>query len=280
MLKQAGFAQLTTVVLVLILVGLGYFLFENTLNRFNHSVPLPDPESFEQVDSVISRLKEELYLQGSEIIPGEAVWINDYANLSLLKGQQFNSLNPVNSGEIEGISYILDSFFDAQGFNKDEINTFSTLDDPDQLIAVRSFGYTQGSLKCLAALYPDSQPSGYFFCGDVNGKKDELQKQFLPVIYSSSSQYPLRKDEAAVVDVFNISDDFAMGSNNRYLRGIYEPSGTRWIAAKVDGDWKLVFEGQDLPACTLVDRYKVPKEFYSNCFEVNGSLRFEEEKNS
>ena len=48
--------------------------------------------------------------------------------------------------------------------------------------------------------------------------------------------------------------------------GFADDSGYGWIAAKVNGTWKIVTTGQDAPYCSVVNQYQVPKEIYGSCY--------------
>lgn len=265
------------VILILLFCIIGVVLLFGIRNKHLNFYSYSNQDSQKNVpySSILVPLKEELYLRTSPITNGQAVWITDYNNLNIVTGGEFAGANIINEGETIGLKYILDSFFEGQGFEKNEINTFSTLSDPNQAYQVDSFGYTKGDVKCLVNLFVNSKPSGIFFCGTINQEKEQLQNEFKNVLYGPDSQYPLQNNEAAVIDVTNINNNFASGTDNRYLNGVFEPSGANWIAAKVNGSWQLVFEGQDYPPCSLIDQYSIPQEFYKNCFDSStNSPRF------
>ena len=40
------------------------------------------------------------------------------------------------------------------------------------------------------------------------------------------------------------------------------------IVKLINGKWIEVFAGQDNPTCDVLDKYKVPKEIESDCFDT------------
>lgn len=275
--KQQHSKKPILIILILLLCIVGVVLFFGVRNKHFNFYSYSDQDTHKNAtySSILVPLREEIYLHTSPITNGQAVWITDYNNLNILTGSEFTGENIINENETIGLQYILDSFFESKGFEKNAINTFSTLNDPNQAFQVDSFGYTKGDTKCLVNLFVNSKPSGIFFCGTINKQKEQLQKEFMSVLYGPNSKYPLQNNEAAVIDVTNMNDNFARGTDNRYLNGVFEPSGANWIAAKVNGQWQLVFEGQDYPECSVIDEYSVPKEFYKNCFDSStNSPRF------
>lgn len=224
--------------------------------------------------TVLEGLKSELSIQTSSIKSDSAVWIQSPTELFILKGVSFTGEKELKEGENSILQEASKTYFYHKGFLENGANTFSTLES-DNPFQVQSQGFISGNMKCLLNVFMQSRPSGYFFCGIYDDEKNKLQKEFMPVVYSPQAKYPLQKNEAAVLNVSKINDQFATGSNNRYLNGIYEPSGTTWIAAKVGGVWKLVFDSQDYPTCEAVDEYDVPRDFYKNCYNAStDSFRF------
>ena len=238
----------------------------------NYIVLSSNPEDHE---SILTSLKDKLEIETSNIKPSTASWIENSNSLKILTGPEFTGLKKLETGENREIRETVNAYFGKKGFVKNPQNTFSTLDDNNQSFQVQSQGFTKGDLKCLVTVFLNSEPSSYYFCGVLDVKKNKLQDEFMPVLYGPSTQFPLQKNEAAVINVSKINNKYATGYNNRYMNGVYEPSGTTWIAAKVNGVWKLVFDSQDYPKCSAVDQYSVPREYYTNCYvPPSETLRF------
>jgi len=53
--------------------------------------------------------------------------------------------------------------------------------------------------------------------------------------------------------------------------GVENYSAPYILAVKIDGNWRVIFQGQDYPPCNIVDEYNFPKEWYKKCFYVDDS---------
>jgi len=64
------------------------------------------------------------------------------------------------------------------------------------------------------------------------------------------------------VTISKIIGNYATGGAG----AIKDGPGYGWIAAKINGVWKIVTTGQDAPDCKVVNQYQVPKEIYGTCY--------------
>jgi len=46
------------------------------------------------------------------------------------------------------------------------------------------------------------------------------------------------------------------------------PGGAMWLAAKDNGQWVIIFDGQDNPPCDVVDAYNVPPDWVAFCWDA------------
>ncbi len=238
------------VIAALVLIGV-------CLYAFIHKQPTTTQE-------ILMSLKNKLSFETTDIKQDKAEWIENYQKLLPLTGQSFNNGKGQfrNKDETEKLGPIIKSFFSSLGFSEDKINTINALEG-DYPVSILSYGYTKGDIKCLMILYPDSDPGAIYFCGELDNAREKLREEFTPLFYPT----PLPPDEAGVINVNKITSDYATGTDDRYKKGIYEPSGASWIATKVKGNWVIVFDGQDYPKCSAVDKYMVPIDIYKNCIE-------------
>lgn len=60
-----------------------------------------------------------------------------------------------------------------------------------------------------------------------------------------------------------------------YAKGMVSDAtgGGLWFGAKVNGEWKLVADGNGLSPCADFDKYAVPQAMYGNCLNADGSMR-------
>lgn len=61
-----------------------------------------------------------------------------------------------------------------------------------------------------------------------------------------------------------IKDKFARGTISQGF----------WIAVFRNGTWRAVVTGNDFPKCEDIDKNYIPTEFYQNCMEAGGELRY------
>jgi len=62
-------------------------------------------------------------------------------------------------------------------------------------------------------------------------------------------------------------DEFTTGN-----AGVRDSSGFWWIAKKIDGTWKIIFQGQENVSCSILKKNEVPLKFHPyNCFNDSGS---------
>ncbi len=202
-------------------------------------------------------------------------WVVSYQKLIPLTGKSFETSDSVDTSNFnpakilaseKALEPTFDAYFTSLGFSKEQIYTQVNKDNSSRSDAPLLYGYTKDNIKCLISLNATTDPTlGTYFCGMVDQKQQALDEQFFPLIFSSQNEVPLTSDEAGVVYVDNISGNYAKGSNDRYLKGIYEPSGGAWIAARVNGQWKIIYIGQENPLCTVMNQYSVPITMYGKC---------------
>ena len=51
-----------------------------------------------------------------------------------------------------------------------------------------------------------------------------------------------------------------------------EVGGGYWLAAKVDSQWIIVYDGQATPNCNQVNPYNFPTDMVPECLDANGNL--------
>ena len=109
-------------------------------------------------------------------------------------------------------------------------------------------------MKCLIKIDELSDPFGNFFCGKIDEDQRLLQEEF-------SSLFAGNKDQIVSYRVKKIDEVFAVGSAN------YIYTGFMWIAKNIDGEWQIISRGQDIPFCSDMEKYEVPKSIYETCYD-------------
>ncbi len=72
-------------------------------------------------------------------------------------------------------------------------------------------------------------------------------------------KYSDRDYDGFIVDINKGSDDYAMG----VISPAGDGPGGWWYAAKVDGAWMIIQDGNGDPACEVLEEYGVPAEWYT-----------------
>ena len=75
-------------------------------------------------------------------------------------------------------------------------------------------------------------------------------------------KYPDQNDTISV-EVTHVTADHARGSVS-FADGM---AGGNWLAAKTDGEWQIVYDGNGVIPCSLQTDYGFPEEMLSDCAE-------------
>jgi len=157
-----------------------------------------------------------------------------------------------------GLAPQIKQLFLQSGFSLNERNTSASYTDDAFYDYIEA--YETGDVKCTLISNPD--------CGSTNNNPlaETLSITCTDQYYASEYvQEPLLQslniDSDQTVDITKESGDFA-------LINVYDRRTGYYIIAKKDGNtWKKVYEGQDLPDCSLVNEYKIPADITSTCYQ-------------
>ena len=253
------------VVILLLFLAFGIWVYGN--------IEHPETKT-EYEDNLLSGLAGEVGTQAHTSNYIYYDWVNEDGSIVPLTGQQFgvgtqgsDSLGQYGSIQNNDISQVTQEFlapilnasneyYQGVGFKVSKTNT-STV--PDE-IGMTYSGYMKDDTKCLTKLYLQTDPFGYFFCGTVDYAQQKLMQEF-------SGLFPYEKNSDGSISTYRITKvvgDFANGSV--YSGG---PGGYQFIAKKVNHEWKPVWEGQDFPLCSDMEKYQVPESMYPGCYDPN-----------
>jgi len=152
---------------------------------------------------------------------------------------------------------IVDKIFMENNYKVNSLNSSISFKDDKFYNYVKA--YEKEEIKCVLTATPDC-PSG---------DPEKEPHNYLSVVCTDSyeknyqEQVSLLRDlniKDAVINVSKIKDDFVYLNINLRRTGYY------MIAKKENGKWKEIFSGQDYPQCSLMEKYKVPKEIYLDCY--------------
>ncbi len=154
------------------------------------------------------------------------------------------------------ISPQIDKIMKQNGFKANQKNSSMSVEDDRFYDYIQA--YENGAVKCVFVANPDCVTSDeelemhYSFSLGCTGAFDKNYQQ----------QTPFLKDlgiNDTIVRVQKRTGDFVNLSVNSRRTGYYI------IAKLINGKWKEIFSGQDVPSCAVVEKYKIPKEIISDC---------------
>lgn len=221
-------------------------------------------------ETVLEGLSTELKANAAPREYGYDDWITDGKRLPL-KSQQIvlgtngtngvgkyggfttDELDNVNEEFISALQGKISTYFINKGFRLNESNT--NLIPSDYYFSTIAF--EKGNLKCLSHVAKQSDPFGYITCGTINNKQIMLQKELNSVYLE---QVALNRDQPITFRVDLMTNDFASGSVSAGV------GGYQWLAKNIQGAWTTIWSGQEIPMCSDMAKYEVPKEFYPGCY--------------
>ncbi|MBZ9572273.1 hypothetical protein KJA15_03010 [Patescibacteria group bacterium] len=254
---------ITIVIAIIIVVGTGYWLYQNLGLP---PAPLP-PE--DEILNLLEDLKQETGIIFSEIQAIEIKWnVKKYEEIEevTVEGKGFEA-ESISSEQYDSVG----PFFIDRGFSVDLYNiasgTISGLT-----------GYKKDHIVCTVA-------------GGVSGYK-EATGQWIPLETDKkdvevkcgkgdSSIDPLVSKEELIQKLFAEKYNKKMAEitininqeTEGHLRGgvVFQPGGPEnsgmFLAAKVDGDWELVHDGQGAILCSAIEPYNFPVDMVIECFD-------------
>lgn len=144
-------------------------------------------------------------------------------------------------------------YFEQSNFVEDEANQRKNMKDE---LNETFRGFEKNKIKCMIRLTPQSDPYGYFFCGTIDEDQMARQKELsslFSTVYNPKKYYSYR------VDV--IDETFARGSVTEVVLGYV------FIAKKTDGNWNILWKGNDIALCSDMETLGIPKKIYQSCYK-------------
>ncbi|MBI2443579.1 MAG: hypothetical protein HYV40_06790 [Candidatus Levybacteria bacterium] len=255
---------LLSVLLLILTVG-GTIIFAKT-----YKPPLPETY-IERGNTYLEELAGELGVdaQIQETIYWD--WIDEKNTLLPLIGNQFiigtvdangigkygkvtsDNLEKINSKFFRPIINTSEDFFTMELFVEDKKNRRDSENNP---LNETFRGFTRGKVLCVLRLTTQSDPFGYFFCGIVDEKQRKLQQQFTSLF---STKYNPKNFSSFRVET--VEGDFASGSYSESVIGYV------WFAKKENGEWNILWKGNDIALCSDMETLQIPKRIYQNCYK-------------
>lgn len=159
----------------------------------------------------------------------------------------------------ESLTPKIDAIMTTQGFALNQKN--SSVSIPNDIFYDYVRAYEKGDTKCVFLANPDcgtssKLPVHYAFSfgctNDVNKNYDAQAPYIKDLGITNSIIYSQKQ-----------SGDFMKFDINDRRSGYYT------LAKLVNGKWTPVFSGQDLPPCSVTEKYQIPKELFGDCWKDN-----------
>lgn len=169
------------------------------------------------------------------------------------------------SSEINKIIESIDSFFKSQGFTLNKQNTSNNKYSKSYYDYVQ--GYENGSNNCLLRA---SRSTGYY--ENKNGVR--VNNPNITVTCFTRDHYLLNYNEQVqFLKILNTRNETVSirGNNGQAAKvGVHPKLGSGYYAlfVKLNNSWRVIYEGQDIPTCSLLDQYNFPKEIHDLCSDI------------
>lgn len=159
----------------------------------------------------------------------------------------------------ESLAPEIDDTMNEYGFTKNQKN--SSVSIPSDIFYDYIRAYEKEDTKCVFTANPDcgtssKLPMHYTFSF---GCTNDVNKNY-------DAQAPYLKDlgitDSIIYSQKQVGDFMKFDINDRR-------SGYYMIAKLENGKWTPVFSGQDIPPCSVVDKYQIPKELVGDCWKDN-----------
>ncbi len=222
---------------------------------------LPENQSVRYIENFVdTRVEDWLKYIGREfgldtmnIADGSFIWTTEVGDEEIL-GQTI-----ILDGSLDVSKETIVDLFEQSGYTENEFG-----------------GYTKEDLACLIK-YPENEEETVteIRCGLFVPEKIIIKKLLL-------EKYPQKKATDMLVDIVQSTPDH-MSGNVQYVEPAAEPtdavadeepsapveSGVQtFLAAKdADGEWVLVFEGNEKLLCSEIEPYNFPTEMVPECFD-------------
>lgn len=161
------------------------------------------------------------------------------------------------TGIAQTLSSSINAIMGVYGFTKNELNSSSSLQDKRLYDYVQA--YEKGETKCVFVANPDcatysADPMHYTYSFSCTDTLDQQYREQQPILQDLSIS------DAVIFKQHSDENFTVFGVNDRR-------SGYSLIATYQDGKWVEIFAGQDLPPCTLMEQYHVPKTIVPDCYQ-------------
>lgn len=245
-----------------ILISIGLVLVLSSILFFNKINNSQNLTVFEEIKSRISEqveVKSKKDASFKRIKNGYAILIpateNFYINKQSDEIVEFDKAPNFFKNEISVARNVLEN----RGFVLNKENSSKDFSDRSFYDYVQS--YEKGDNLCVVRVNPDNYQFD-FSCGE---SLSEAYKEQLPFLEALGL-----KDKNATIKIKNKKDDY-------YEVGIgYIRTGEIAVLKKENGNYRVLYKGQEAPSCELIDEENIPYEVLisigsGDCFDSDGN---------
>ena len=223
----------------------------------------------DKIFEIFKQLKTETSINFTEPEVTELNWtVESEEGVADLKLEAYqikaDELNPAEYNKVE-------AYFVEQGFEPDKFNAAGSIAG-----GINPYRHNNFSLVCsLWAFYSDFNPSDNRYEPQTD-KKDikvtcaVLEKSGLPIISTEKlirealAEKYNKKVSQVVVTITQETDDYARGGVQFYGLDDTLGEGGNFLAAKVNEEWQIVFDGNGSVVCEDLEEYDFPEEMIAD----------------
>ncbi len=187
---------------------------------------------------------------------GLTIFIPNVSGLQISAGHDLEYVK----NTVEPFIPIVQQAFVALGFTLNQLNSSKTIND--QKVAGYTLAYENANLKCEFQVETQSNTTGNS-ANVVDVPMKILCTPNYQQAYDDQQKFAaVYRNKGVGVNYKNVAGDFASVnvSNGN--------SGSNAIL-KLEGDqYQIIFSGQDIPSCALINKYQIPKGIVAECLPV------------
>lgn len=190
-----------------------------------------------------------------------SISVGDSESLGLVRTNAYVELQDAAS-ETTSILESISSYFIEQGFRKNDSNSSDSIADKTFYDFVLAF--ENDTEKCVLSVSPDE--SYYNLAGEEGMKVVPniiVSCSDLPAFQTSyAQQIPFLKavNERNVIIQIEAETESAAKASVKYRR-----TGSFALFSKMNGNWEMIYKGQDQPSCQVLKAYAFPASIHEAC---------------
>lgn len=190
-----------------------------------------------------------------------SILVEDSEAMGLVRAKAYAELQEpasVTSKIVENIS----SYFINQGYTQNQNNSSQSTSDDSFYDYIK--GFENNKEKCLLSVNPDEsyyQDENKQMVAVPNIVVSCSNSSFFNASYNKQIPYLKAMNDRKAVIYIQEETDSAIKANVNWRR-----TGAFALFSKKNGNWEMIYLGQDQPSCQVLEKYDFPKEVHDSCF--------------